>query len=132
MVRSIVGVLTGIVMAGAVIAFGEATSHLLMGRLPGVSPEPIGATMASMSLVSLVAVLVAWAIGTFIGAGVAALVARHGRVLCALLVGCTVMAAAMLNMLTLPHAAWFWAAALLIVVPTAWLAGRLVSPSPVR
>jgi hypothetical protein len=42
------------------------------------------------------------------------------------------MAAAILNMLTIPHPAWFWIAALLVVVPSAWVAGRLAGAPAVR
>jgi hypothetical protein len=135
MLRSVVGVLTGIVLAGAVIAFGEAISHLLVPPPAGMNAadrESIAAAMASMSRGSFLGVLAAWGIGTFIGAGAAALVARQGRVACAVIVGCAVMAAATLNMLTIPHPAWFWAASLAIVVPTAWLAGRLATAPLVR
>jgi hypothetical protein len=135
MVRSVVAVLTGVLMAGAVIAFGEAILHLVVPPPGGINPsdhESIKLAMASMSPGSFAGVLVAWGVGTFIGAGVAALIARSGRMICAVIVGCAVMAAAMLNMLTIPHPTWFWAASLAIVVPTAWLAGRLAMPSPVR
>ena len=135
MIRSVLAVLGGIVAAGAVIAFGEAASHLLVPPPAGMNPsdhESIKAAMAHMSAWAFAGVLGSWTIGTFLGAGLAAVLSRHARMACALVVGCTVLAAAVLNMVTIPHPAWVWIAAFLLVVPSAWLAGRLARPAAVR
>lgn len=92
----------------------------------------IRAAMAHMSVAPLLAVLLASMIGSFGGATLAAPIARIGRLPCDVVVGCAVMAAAILNMLTIPHPAWFWIAALLLVVPSAWVAGRLAGAPAVR
>jgi hypothetical protein len=132
MSRSVLSVLTGIVMAGAVIAFGEAIAPLLLPLSAGINHAghaSVEAAMVNSPSGSFVGLILPWGIGTFLGAAVAALMARHARVVSAMIVGCAVMAAAMLNMLTIPHPDWLLVAWVATVVPTAWLAGRLVSPS---
>ena len=135
MLRSALGIIAGVIVSGLLIAVGEAATHVVFPPPAGLDPaDPasIRAAMAHMSPGPLMAVLVAWMIGSFGGATLAANIARIGRLSCAVVVGCAVMAAAILNMLTIPHPAWFWIAALLVVVPSAWLAGRLAGRPAVR
>jgi hypothetical protein len=132
MLRSVVGVLCGILMAGAVIAFAESTAALLLPDDDSDSGQAaLSATIPTVSATTI-AVLAVWGAGTFVGAGLAALVARTRRLVCAVIVGFAVMASVTFDFLAVGHPAWIWAAALAVVVPSSWLAGRLAGPSTMR
>jgi hypothetical protein len=89
----------------------EAVRHLL-------AEAPVGALMV---------VLAGWAVGTFIGACLAAWIGRRARVAHALALGALIALAGVANNLLLPPPLWFWVAGLAVPVASAWAAARLTS-----
>lgn len=70
-------------------------------------------------------VLVAWVLGTFIGALAAAKLARH-QTAAALLVALVVLSGVVGMIMKVPHPTWLSVAGLLLPIPVSLLAVRLV------
>lgn len=123
--RQILGTAAGLATAFVVVAAGEAIGHMLFPPPPGVDltkPDQLSTLMAKLPAAAVVAILVAWAAGSFAGGAVAAWTTR--RRLPALLVGLAMLVAGGWTMLMIPHPAWFVAVSLPAAVLPAWLAGR--------
>lgn len=129
--RTILGMLVGAVVAVAVILLVELIGH-------AAYPPPLGlditdpaneaafaAFVAQMPFGAKATVLVAWVLGTFTGALVAAKIARH-QTAAALLVALVVISAVLAMILKFPHPTWLAVAGLVLPIPAALLAVRLV------
>jgi len=137
MIRSILGVVVGIVAAVIVVGVLEAAGHWIFPPPPGIDlsdPEQLKTIMDKIPPVALVAVLVAWGAGSLAGGFTAAAIARRAHVVHALIVGGIQCAFGIITMLMIPHPLWFWFAAIAIVVPASYvgalLAKLLFRPSP--
>jgi energy-converting hydrogenase Eha subunit B len=134
--RNILAVVLGIVAAGVTVFLVEIVGHFILPAPPGVdptNPESLRANAANLPLASLVAVLIAWCAGSFVGGLVAALVSREQKMLCALIAALFVIGSGVATMVMIPHPIWFWIAAILLPLPFAWFGARLAgarSPEP--
>lgn len=73
-------------------------------------------------------ILAGWWLGCLVGGIVAAAIARPGRQLaCAVVVGLMVLLPTIVNLVLLPHPAWFNVLATTSELPVAWLGGWLVT-----
>jgi hypothetical protein len=129
-VRSILAVLAGIVVALALVAAIEAGGHAAYPVPAGVdltSPEQARAYMDGIPLGALLFVFAAWTCGAFGGALVAALLAKSRPMSHAGIVGGVVLAAAAANLAMLPHPTWFAVLGVAGIVVGAFAAGKLVS-----
>ncbi len=118
--------IAGIAAAFAVIMAIELASRQIWPWPTGLdftNRETAAAAMAQVPLGSLVSVAVAWTVGAFAGAWVAATVARKAWP--GLVAGCLVIVGAVANLVTLPHPLWFWPVALVVVPLAAILGARL-------
>jgi hypothetical protein len=130
--RSILAVLAGSIVAGVLIAAVEAVSSSVYPLPPGVDHhdyESLRQYVEQLPLGAFLLVLVAWAIGTFAGAWVAARLATRARFAHGLVVGALFLLAGVLNMLMIPHPAWMWAGAVLVFVVCSYLGARLADVS---
>lgn len=128
MIRSLLGVLAGLVLAMAVIFAVQSVGHAFFPPPPGLDPrdrEAFEAAVAAMPVMALIVVLIAYAIGTFAGAWLAATIV--GSPFIAFLVGGVLTLAGMSNVLAVPHPTWFIVCAVLVFLPSAWLGSRLAS-----
>jgi hypothetical protein len=126
--RSLLAVVLGLIAAGLVIAAVEGIDSVVFPLPAGVDPsnrESLAAAMADVPVGALLLVLLGWCVGTFAGAWVAARVAGRAPLLHGLILGGLLLAVAVLNMLALPHPAWFWALALSVFLPAAYLGVRM-------
>jgi hypothetical protein len=133
MVRTIFAVLLGLVVAVATMLLLEFAGMSLFPLPPGTrvdSEADLARVVASASTGKLLWVLMGWAVAAFLGGWVAARLARH-RTGAALAVGAVVVAGVVLNAAMLPHPAWMTVAGVLLPLPLAWCASRLVrAPAP--
>lgn len=146
MTRRVIAVLLGVVV-GVVTILATETAGAYLFPLPG-SPdlhdrEAMRAAMAQISPWALLLVAVGWFVGTALGAGVASRVARRGQgseppdrpapgggnSRAAVIVGALFLASGVVNLLTLPHPAWFWVVGLLTFPAGAWVGAWMGWPS---
>jgi hypothetical protein len=136
MVRNIVAVLLGVMLATVVILVLEMVGKRVYPLPDGVDPndqEALAKALPNMPTGAFLFLLLTYAAGSFVGGFLAARVARRAPVRQALIVGAVLMALGLANLLMLPgQPAWFWAASLLVYLPTAYLGSRLAPrpPSP--
>lgn len=128
MIRSITGVVVGMIAAMVTVGVLEAVGHLLFPLPPGVDPydpEQLRTIMDKIPPGAMVAVLVAWGAGSLIGGFTAAVIAGRAHMVHALIVGGLQFACGVITMLMIPHPLWFWLASFVIVVPSSWIGGQL-------
>ena len=94
--------------------------------------QAVAAFAASLPTAAMAVVLAGWLLGAFVGAGVAAGIAERYRQTCALLVGALVVAGTIHSALSIPHPGWVIAAGVLLPLPLAYLAARLVQKGLAR
>lgn len=128
--RSIVAVLAGMIVFAFLVMAIEAVGMMIFPPPPGTDmadPEAARAAMANAPMGSLLVVLLAWIVGTFAGAWTAARIARRAPVGHGLVVGVLGLAAAIANMLMIPHPIWFWVLGVAVFLPAAWLGARIAA-----
>lgn len=129
--RTILGMLAGVVVAVAVIMAVEAIGHRFYPPPAGLDPtDPaneaaFAAFVAALPFPGKLVVLVAWMLGTFAGALVGAKLARH-QTAAGLLVALVVISGVVGMIMKIPHPMWLAAAGLLLPIPVALFAVRLV------
>ena len=126
--RNILAVVLGILAAGVTVFLVEIAGHFLLPAPPGVdptNPDSMRANAANLPLTSLVAVLVAWSAGSFVGGLVAAFISREQKMLCALIAALFIIGSGIATMVMIPHPIWFWIAGVVLPFPSALAATRL-------
>ena len=129
MLRSILALIAGLVVAIVVVMILEMLGHWLYPPPPGIDlhdPETLKTIIDKLPRGAIIAVLVAWGCGTFAGSWTAALIARRARIIHGLIVGGILMGFGVMTMLMIPHPIWFMLAAGAIF-PLASVAGGLVA-----
>jgi len=127
-VRQVLAVVAGAVLAVVIIMLFQAVNSQIfpmpapVGRM---SPEDLKAWIASLPTAAFLVVLLGYGVASCAGAAVAARLGgeRGGRAAGA--VGAFLLAASLMNLVGLPHPAWFWVANLLLLMGGAWLGFKL-------
>ncbi|UCF67386.1 MAG: hypothetical protein JSV80_16705 [Acidobacteriota bacterium] len=115
-------------VAVIIVYLVETLSHVLYTPPPGVdlsNPEQLASLIGELPVMALVFVVVAWILGAFGGALVAAPIARDARVSGALIVGGVMVLLVIANLLIIPHPIWMTIAGIVLPLPAAWLAAWL-------
>lgn len=130
MLRTIFAVISGIFAMMIVITFVElANARLLFPPPAGMDwsdPAAVASFAASLPAAAMAVVLLGWLLGAFVGALVAARIAVRYRLPAALLVAALVVAGTIQSALTIPHPTWVIVAGVLLPLPLAYLAAKLV------
>jgi hypothetical protein len=132
--RTILGILAGLVVAWLAMTICEFASLFLHRPPAGLDlrdPQALAAHIAAAPLSAMLVVVVGWALAAFVGAWVAARIARHRRA-AALVIGLLVLAGVIANIAMIPHPLWMTVAGLALPLPLAWLAARIASPRVAR
>ncbi len=127
--RTILAVVTGLVAACLLFAALQGLVHLSFPPpegLPPSVPEGSAALLEQASASGLAAILAAYVVGSAAGGAIAARLARQRARRAALLVGVLLTVLGGVNLVMLPHPAWFGALSLLCYLPPAWLGGAAV------
>ena len=133
MIRSILSVIVWLLAGVVTIFLLEAVGHRFYPPPAGLDPTNVEAfkeAVAAAPAGMLIAVLVAWAGGAFVGAAVAALLSERRRAWHALAVGAVQTALASAQFAMVPHPLWFMVLGTTIFLPVAALAGLLVGREP--
>lgn len=136
MLRTILGLIAGLVVMFVVIMGTEYLGHQIYPPPPGLDPTNPAHEQAFLQFIATMpvgakAILVsAWTLGAFAGGFVAAKIARHPRA-AAVLIALVVMSGVVGMILAVPHPSWLTAAGLLLPIPAALLAARIARPRSV-
>ena len=131
MIRSILAVLAGFVVASAVMMAVEAVNgrylHPDVAKLAeGVTDrEVLRSILAGAPIGALLVVILGWVLGSLAGGCVAAWIGRRALVGHALAVGGLLTLAGIANNLMIPPPLWFWVAGLIVFIPAAYAGARL-------
>ena len=126
--RFIVAVVSGAVVAFGVTAGVETIGHTVYPVPPGLdfkNSEALADYVRQLPIGALMFVLAASAIATFLGALLAARIARANGARAARVVGLMVLAASLTNFFRIPHPIWFMAATVIVIPLASTLAGLI-------
>jgi len=127
--KNIIAVVTGLIT-------GSAVNMGIIMISGSVNPPPAGADVTTMEGLleamhlfepkHFLMPFLAYALGTFVGAFVAAKIAANHKMKFALSIGCIFLVGGVINVILLPSPVWFSVADLLLAyIPMAYLAGKL-------
>jgi hypothetical protein len=128
LVRGTVAVMAGVMAAFLVIMLVQLLGAVLYPAPAGFDPkdpEALTALTASLPLGAFLMVLLGYLLGAVAGGYLAARLAPSRRAVHAGIVAAFLLAGSIMNLVSIPHPAWFLAANLLIVAVVPVLAGRL-------
>lgn len=129
MLRTLLAIVTGLITAMLVIFGVEAIGLLLFPPPAGIrlDTEADLAKLVAMSSPAAKTWLVfGWALGSFVGAWVAARISRRHRRIAALAVALFIVAGTVMNAVVIAHPMWMNLLGILLPVPLALLAARWV------
>ena len=129
MLRTAFAFVTGLFATMIAITFIELANAKLFPPPPGMDftdVRQVDAFVASMPTSALVLLVLGWCAGAFIGGGVAARIAERHRMVLALAIGALVAVGVLFNAADIHHPAWVMGAGVVLPIPLAWLAARLV------
>ncbi len=130
MLRTILGVLAGVVAMFVVIMAIEMLGHAMYPPPAGIDPmnpaheAAFAQFVATMPFAAKAMLAAAWTLGAFAGGFVAARIARHPRG-AAMLIALLVMSGVVAMVARMPHPSGLIAAGLLLPIPAALLGERL-------
>lgn len=122
----VIGLVVGSLVNGAIIKYGSPFFPLP----EGVNPNDIESIKANLHLYSFKHFITPWlahAVGTFVGAVLAGIIAASHKIKLALLVGAFFLVGGIMMVFMLPQSPiWFILADLLLAyIPMAWLGGKI-------
>lgn len=129
--RTILGMLAGVVVMFLAIMGIEALGHVFYPPPPGLDPmnpeheAAFAQFVLAMPFMAKAMLALAWVAGAFVGGLVAAKIARHQNA-AAIFVALVVMSGVVAMIVKVPHPIWLSVAGLLLPIPAALLAARLV------
>lgn len=126
MLRTILGVVLGLIVSVVVIFAVEGVGHTIFPPPPGVNltdPAQLATVMSKIPFQAKIAVLLAWFLGALAGASTGDLVAGR-RAWAGRIVTLVVLALSAFNMTQIPHPAWFMVSAVAAILLAGFLADR--------
>lgn len=128
MIRNILSIVFGIVSSFIVILLIETIGHY-------ISPPPVNFDLnkqdelktyiESAPAIVFIMVLIAYAVGSFIGGLVAALIATDNKNGKALTVGGILLGLGVINLIMIPHPIWMIILGLAVFIPFAYIGGKI-------
>ncbi len=103
--RSVLGVIAGVIVAMLIISLVEFGGSLLYIVDPDVV---LSGDTDQVPFIAYITILVAWALGSFVGAWLAGRIAGRGPLLHGMIVTVLLLIAGVINMLLIPHPVWVW------------------------
>lgn len=128
MIRAIFAIISGLIVAIFIVWLVQTLSHYLFPPPTGIDftdPAQLRSYISSLPLPALLLVLFSYPLGVLAGGLVAVRIAGSRPLLFAALVGAFVLTGATLNLLSIPHPAWFVISMVAAVLVSAWLASVL-------
>ena len=128
MIRSIAGVIVGLVVGFAVVMLMDAVSHAVYPPPSGFdfsNPEAVKGLLAKAPVGALLVVSVGWLLAPMAGGFAAAKIAGRSAWVHAGIVGALLFIATIGNLLMIPHPTWLWAPGVLFPPFGTLVAARL-------
>jgi hypothetical protein len=136
MFRSIIAVVTGFVVASAIMMVVETANGRFLypelGKLAeGVTDrEVLRGIFANAPVGALLVVILGWVLGSLVGGCVAAWIGRRAPVRHTLALGALLTLGGIANNLIFPPPLWFWIVGLVVLIPASYIGARL-APRPI-
>jgi len=129
MIRIILSIVAGIIVAFLLIFAGDALFHALVpsaAQVPRNSEDPaaMAAYVTAQPTGVLVALALSWAVATFVGAAIASRYALRGW-WPGLIAGGFVLLATAANFVLVAHPTWMMALAIVAICAAAWTGAKL-------
>jgi hypothetical protein len=128
MMRGILGVIAGLVIGTMVIFALEMLGHFVYPFPPGLDPkdhQALAKFMMSAPIAAWLIILVAYAAGSFVAGAAGTWIGRKPWI--GWVNGGILMVLGLMNLLMIPHPAWFWGS-LALYIPAASAGARLARP----
>jgi len=127
-VRSVLGLMAGILAGGIVVALIEIPGMFLHPPPPGFDlsdAEAVKAHMAKAPFAALLGVAIAWTAGPLVGSFVAASIARWGYFAHGMIIASIFAILDVMNILSFPHPRWLTLVGVLAPWATGWIGSAL-------
>lgn len=129
--RNILGVIAGIFIGGAlnmaIVMLGSMNNPAMVG-VDMNDMEAFKEAMSNFTTVDFLYPLLAHALGTLVGAFIAAKIAGTKKMMMALIIGAFFMIGGIMNVIALPAPLWMEICDLaLAYIPMAWIGGKLAT-----
>lgn len=128
MLRSVVAVVSGVVLGGLVIGLVEAVGHQVFPLPEGVDPadpEALARVIGELPVGALLFVPLAWALGSVAAGWLAARIASRAQVAHAVIAGSLLLVAGVVNLAMIPHPTWLAVLGVAVFLPAAYFGGLL-------
>jgi hypothetical protein len=129
MLKSILAVIVGLFSGSIVIFLVQGLGSFFYPLSEDVDPRNVEAMkelINEMPAGALIMVLAAWAIGSFAAGFFSAMIAPKSKIKHSIITGTILLIFGIINMLTIPHPAWFVIIGVLIYIPFAYLGGKVI------
>lgn len=130
MIRKIAAVVFGAILAIVLIILVEGFSHVVYpppADLDITDKEALRTYMHAAPVGALLMVCAAWMAGVFGGGLLATWISRDSALVNCAIIGGLVLVGTVLNLLSIPHPAWFAIVSVLAVIATTFATSRLAS-----
>lgn len=127
--KKILSIVLGVITGFAIVFTGDSTAsaiHPWPANLDYHNRDVLRDYINTIPLAVMIVMIIFWLGSSLLGAMVAARINRTEWRKTALITGAILMAAALFNLVTIPHPLWMWIAALAGYLPAALLGGWLV------
>ena len=122
--RNIAAALLGVIVGAVLISLLQYVNLRFFPLPEGLDPkdrEAMTAYIATLPAGAFAGVLLSYFVGVAAGTWLTARISANSHARQALMVGMLFLVASVLNLSSLPHPAWFWAANLVLVALATWL-----------
>lgn len=128
MAKLILKVFLGVISGGLVVFLVEMLGNTIYPPPQGTNmsdPESLRAYLQNAPTGSILFVILAWALGSFAGGFVTALINTYAKLQNAMIVGMVLMIFGIFNLIMLPSPLWFTILGILVFIPFAYGGGML-------
>jgi hypothetical protein len=128
--KKALSIVAGVIAGGITVGIVESLGHLIWPPPAGTditNPEELAAIMHTIPTAALIAVLVAWACGAWVGGLTTGIISKDPSHLPSILTGAVLMTLGIITMITIPHPIWMWILGIALPIPAAFYGAKVVS-----
>ena len=128
MFKNILSVILGLAASSFIIFASEVIGHIIYPPPAGLDindMDAVKAFSASAPLIVFILVIVAYAIGSFVGGLIAASIASQNKMTKSITVGGILMGLGAYNLLMIPHPIWTIVISIFLFIPCSYVGGIL-------